>query len=84
MNASDSIYALYHVYLLRLRYMENGGDPRWVYSLESPDGVERHEFGTLQALTDFLTLRTPPQSRCAGHSRLEESAPRAMHAESRR
>lgn len=51
---------VYRSYLLRLRHLNNGGHPLWVYSLESPDGNERHEFRTLAALTAFLAQQTPP------------------------
>lgn len=84
MNTSDSANTVYRAYLLRLRHMGNGGNPRWVYSLESPDGDERHEFGTLQALTEFLALRTPLQSHMDEHYQSGELDVRSERAESRR
>jgi hypothetical protein len=60
MNLLDSATMRYRAYLLRLRYMDNGGQPRWVYSLQSPDGGEHHEFQTLQAFAEFLARQTPP------------------------
>ncbi len=47
-----------YAYLLRLRWLENGGQPVWYFTLESPDGSTRHEFRGLQALTNFLALHT--------------------------
>jgi hypothetical protein len=73
---------IYHAYLLRLRYLDNGGHPLWVYSLESPDGNERHEFRTLAALTAFLERQTPP---CGDVCRWRHSAaekPPSGHDES--
>ena len=58
MNLLDAVDVTYHAYLLRLRHMDNGGHPIWVYSLESPDGNVRHEFRTLRPLTAFLAQQT--------------------------
>jgi hypothetical protein len=58
MNTFGSDNAHYYAYLLRLRYMDNGGRPCWVYSLESPNGVEHYEFQTMQALAGFLARQT--------------------------
>jgi hypothetical protein len=60
MPSSESVY---YAYLLRLRYLDNGGHPLWVYSLESPDGNERHEFRTLPALMAFIDRQTLPCGR---------------------
>ncbi len=45
-------------YLLRLRRVDNGGLPVWLFALESPDGRSRHWFSDLAALMAFLALIT--------------------------
>lgn len=76
MRLSDSVHVRYRAYLLRLRYMDNGGQPRWVYSLQSPDGDEHHEFQTLQALAEFLAMQTPPCDPSRVHPPSDGSASR--------
>ncbi|MCB0113602.1 MAG: hypothetical protein R2873_12865 [Caldilineaceae bacterium] len=56
----------YRSYLLRLRRVDDDDHPRWCYTLESPDGVERHEFWTLQALTAFLAMQTDQNRSASG------------------
>jgi hypothetical protein len=72
---------VYHSYLLRLRYLDNGGHPLWVYSLESPDGNERHEFRTLTALTTFLDRQTPPCGEVCRWQQIGEDRSRSDHDE---
>ncbi len=50
----------YHSYLLRVRRIQDQGRSAatWRFSLESPDGQERHIFATLDALTAFLAFLT--------------------------
>lgn len=57
----------YRSYLLRLRRVDDNAHVLWCYTLESPDGAERHEFWTLQALTAFLAIQTD-QNRSANGS----------------
>jgi len=45
-------------YLLRLRRLDNGGQPLWLFILESTDGRSQHRFRDLAALTEFLAQMT--------------------------
>jgi hypothetical protein len=56
----------YRSYLLRLRRLDNDERSLWCYTLESPDGLERHEFLTLQALTAFLAMQTDQNRSASG------------------
>jgi hypothetical protein len=66
-NAMPHRQDRYRSYLLRLRRVDDDAHARWCYTLESPDGMERHEFWTLQALTAFLAMQTD-QNRSANGS----------------
>jgi hypothetical protein len=44
----------YQSYLLRLRRVDNAGQPVWRFSLESPGSHERRVFGSLEELFAFL------------------------------
>jgi hypothetical protein len=44
----------YHAYLLRLRRVENAGQPVWRFSLERPGRVERHHFDQLIEVVAYL------------------------------
>lgn len=81
MPSSESVY---HAYLLRLRYLDNGGHPLWVYSLESPDGNERHEFRTLPALTAFLDRQTLLCGGVCRWQRADDAGSRSNHDRSPR
>lgn len=47
----------YISYLLRLWQTQDDERRVWRFSLESPDGGERHGFATLQDLVDFIQAR---------------------------
>jgi hypothetical protein len=81
MPSSESVY---HAYLLRLRYLDNGGHPLWVYSLESPDGNERYEFRTLPALMAFIDRQTLPCGRICRWQRADKHQLQPDHDESPR
>jgi hypothetical protein len=44
----------YHAYLLRLRRVENAGQPVWRFSLEQPGRGERQQFDRLGDVFDYL------------------------------
>ena len=44
----------YHAYLLRLRRVENAGQPVWRFSLEQPGRGERQQFDRLSDVFDHL------------------------------
>ncbi len=44
----------YHAYLLRLRRVENAGQPVWRFSLERPGRGERQLFDRLGDVFDYL------------------------------
>ena len=46
--------ANYHAYLLRLRRVDNAGQPVWRFSLERPGQGERHNFDQLIDVLNFL------------------------------
>lgn len=46
----------YHAYLLRLWRADNGGQPAWRFSLESPHD-QRYTFTSFEELQAFLRLR---------------------------
>ncbi len=48
----------YRAYLLRLRRVDNGGAPCWLFSLQRPGTDEERQFATLQTLVDFLQAVT--------------------------
>jgi hypothetical protein len=81
MPSSESVY---YAYLLRLRHLDNGGHPLWVYSLESPDGNERHEFRTLPALMSFLDRQTLPCGGVCRWQRATKDGSQSNHDESLR
>ena len=51
MNSNDLNY---HAYLLRLRRVENAGQPVWRFSLEQPGRGERQPFDRLSDVFDYL------------------------------
>lgn len=51
----------YLAYMLRLWQINNGGEPVWRISLESPHTGERHGFGSLELLFAFLETQTSGQ-----------------------
>ncbi len=44
----------YHAYLLRLRRVENAGQPVWRFSLEQPGRGDRQQFDRLAEVFEFL------------------------------
>jgi hypothetical protein len=44
----------YHAYLLRLRRVENAGQPVWRFSLERPGRGERQQFVRLGDVFEYL------------------------------
>lgn len=50
----------YLSYLIRLRRVDNGGQPLWRISLEAPGAGERRNFAELEELVAFLRLRMTP------------------------
>ena len=57
MHKSEIAYS-YSAYLLRLWQSQNAQGFIWHASLESPDGSEKLNFASLQALYDFLNNKT--------------------------
>ncbi len=45
---------LYHSYLLRLRYVDNVGQPTWLITVEHPGQGTQERFSDLTALVTFL------------------------------
>lgn len=58
----------YLSFLLRLRRVDNGGQPLWRLSLESPGGAAARHFATADDLLDFLRA----EMRLAEKSAVEE------------
>ncbi len=60
----------YHSYLLRIRRVRERSRDRsggaWRFSLESPDGQERHTFASLQGLAAFLAFLVGPDGSKPG------------------
>jgi hypothetical protein len=57
-------YPPYQSYLLRLRRMDNAGQPVWRFSLESPGGAPQ-PFATLDDVMAFLRALTADMDRLA-------------------
>jgi hypothetical protein len=57
-------YLHYQSYLLRLRYLDNGGQPVWRFSLEGPGGAPE-PFTTLEDVMAFLRALTADIDRLA-------------------
>jgi len=58
--AADETY--YQSYLLRLRRLDNDGQPVWRLSLERPADGEHWRFRSLDALVQFLTAQMDPDA----------------------
>jgi hypothetical protein len=59
----------YQAYLLRLRRLDNDGQPVWRISLESPgSGGEHWAFANLEALVTFLTEHMAGPARASSTS----------------
>jgi hypothetical protein len=52
----------YLSYLIRLRRVDNGGQPLWRISLEAPGAGERENFAELDDLVAFLRRRMTPSA----------------------
>jgi hypothetical protein len=56
----------YQAFLLRLRRLDNDGQPVWRISLESPGSASEHwAFANLEALVTFLTERMAGPARAS-------------------
>ncbi len=62
--------AAYHSYLLRIRRVQDRAphhsEGAWRFSLESPDGQERHTFTSLRGLAAFLAFLVEPDGPGSG------------------
>jgi hypothetical protein len=57
----------YQAYLLRMRRVDNAGQPLWRFSLESPSSGERRSFASLADVLDFLNAQLMDAEH--GHAR---------------
>jgi len=65
----------YQAYLLRLWQVRNGEETQWRASLQEAYTSERHSFGNLEALFEFLRARTEGRSDLTATSPLTPLPP---------